>query len=131
MFEYSGWVTIRESFDEAGEDDARLATIVADLEQKILLLADDNCEIGLRSFNGSPRLWFLGASNRPSSSWDGLVVFLHELARIAPGSYGLVHLRDDEKTGDDDYRVLVLCKGQLTFERDPFLSPFYPTVEER
>ncbi len=57
------------------------------------------------------------------------------VAENAPGSYGILYIRDDEdQSRDNDYsncfRVWRLCRGQLTERDDPFLSPAIPTVED-
>ena len=73
-----------------------------------------------------------GLDNRKTSSWTKLVEVFNWIAVEAKGSYGLVHFFDDEdKNGlDNQFQVMVLKKGKISFELDTFLSPYIPEVEE-
>ncbi|MEU5093199.1 Imm7 family immunity protein [Streptomyces sp. NPDC020996] len=53
------------------------------------------------------------------------------MAAVAPGSYGLLHVRDDEEPGhENDVRVLKLVRGMVTHHTETLLSPYMPTVED-
>ncbi|NOU92933.1 hypothetical protein GC093_06750 [Paenibacillus sp. LMG 31456] len=52
---------------------------------------------------------------------------LRELA----GSYGLLYTQDDEDVEDNNkFVVWKLTRGILTREKDSFLSPYIPVVED-
>ena len=64
-----------------------------------------------------------------------MVNLFQYIAKIAPGSYGLLYIRDDEDhlRGNDYencFRVWRLCRGTLIELDDPFLSPAIPVVED-
>ncbi len=88
--------------------------------------------LDLRVINGDYHIWTSGYRNhKPIDDYDP-VGFFEYVAKIAPGSYGVLYARDNEDLIDDNYnkfKVYVLAHGQLTEKEDPFLSPFVPTVE--
>ncbi|KRF32213.1 hypothetical protein ASG93_04815 [Paenibacillus sp. Soil787] len=52
-----------------------------------------------------------------------------------PGSYGLLYVHNDEDfKGEDDnsnnFIVWKLARGKLTQEKDNYLSPYIPVVED-
>lgn len=56
------------------------------------------------------------------------------MASDLPDSYGLLYVHDDEdnKRGSDysnEFRVWRLARGACEETTDPFLSPYFPTVE--
>ncbi|MFF0055414.1 Imm7 family immunity protein [Streptomyces microflavus] len=64
------------------------------------------------------------------SSPDVAELFEH-VAEVAPGSYGLLHVRDDEDPGhENEVRVLRLVRGRVTQHTETLLSPCIPTVED-
>lgn len=57
--------------------------------------------------------------------------FFAEVGRRAPGSYGLLHVRDDEHAGrDNEVLVLRLVRGEVTEHAEPLLSPCIPVLED-
>jgi Immunity protein 7 len=85
----------------------------------------------LRWVNGSPLCHFGGFSNHRNSTFDDLLAGVRGVAKRAPGSYGLVYYWDDEDPEHrSGFRVLVIRRGQLTEEADPFLSPAVPMIED-
>jgi Immunity protein 7 len=52
------------------------------------------------------------------------------VATELPDSYGLLYVHDDEAEGqDNEFRVWRLARGMFEEVPDPFLSPYFPTVE--
>ncbi|MET8945147.1 Imm7 family immunity protein [Streptomyces sp. NPDC004542] len=50
---------------------------------------------------------------------------------VAPGSYGLIHIRDDEDPGhENEVRDLRLVRGTVTEHTETLLSPCVPTRED-
>ena len=133
MIEYHGWATIRESFSEEGESDILLASIWKNLHDKVSEINETNSNIliELRVFNGEYRLIISGSSNHKTSPWFEVLELFNWLASNAVGSYGLLHLYDDEdKEGySNQFQVYVLKKGTVFHEINMFLSPYTPEIE--
>ncbi|WP_329202891.1 MULTISPECIES: Imm7 family immunity protein [unclassified Streptomyces] len=91
MFEYHGWITLRET---AGDDDA----------SPYLL--------DLRWMNGEPFIHLGGHSNHRSSP-DAVALFEY-VATVAPGSYGLLHIRDGPPSGRCPVSLDLAETGPLT-----------------
>ncbi|MGW2708099.1 Imm7 family immunity protein [Streptomyces sp. NPDC001356] len=53
------------------------------------------------------------------------------MAALASGSYGLLHVHDDEEPGhENDVCVLKLVRGTVAQHTEALLSPYIPTVED-
>ncbi|MFF9373826.1 Imm7 family immunity protein [Streptomyces griseoluteus] len=127
MFEYHGWIRVRESAADAN-DDARLRRIVDKFKLHIAQM-DSPYLLDLRWMNGEPFVHLGGYSNHRSSP-DVVELFEH-VAVVAPGSYGLLHVRDDEDPGhENEVIVLRLVRGMVTQHTEALLSPCVPTVED-
>ncbi|MFF2773943.1 Imm7 family immunity protein [Streptomyces sp. NPDC058052] len=127
MFEYHGWVTIRETAT-VDDDDARLRRIVDGLRLRIAGMADPYL-LDLRWMNGEPFLHLGGNANHRSSA-EVLRLFEH-VGAVAPGSYGLLHVRDDEDPGhENEVRVFRLARGAVTQHTETLLSPCVPELED-
>ncbi|MEW1780371.1 Imm7 family immunity protein [Streptomyces sp. NPDC086777] len=108
MFEYHGWITVRETAADH-DDEAGLRRIVDELELRIARM-DSPYLLDLRWMNGEPFV-HLGGHSHHRSSPDVVELFEH-VAVVAPGSYGLLHVRDDEDPGhENEVRVLRLVRG--------------------
>ncbi len=133
MFEFHGWAVIRESFDEAHEDGDVLKAIVAELSEQIHTHPWVNGPCDLVSVNGAYHLWTTGLFNHRGSRAEELLAFFQSLAQKAPGSYGFLYVHDDEAENPkerDNFQVWKLARGQLLRHHDPFLSPYFPVVED-
>jgi hypothetical protein len=78
-------------------------------------------------------LYVGGNKNHRGVIGDELDQLLEWTARIAPGSYGLLYWRDDEGdpiAGPNNFQVKVMSRGEVVTRFDPFLSPFFPVVED-
>lgn len=132
--ELHGWIVVRESYSEEGDSDTLLKKIISQLNEKIDLLKSEgrNIEINLFSRNGVKQVSFFGAPNHKGDNWEWVIKLAEWIAKEAIGSYGIIYMFDDEdKNGlDNQFQVLVLKKGVISFELDTFLSPFIPEVEE-
>ncbi|MFJ2178870.1 Imm7 family immunity protein [Streptomyces sp. NPDC087851] len=126
MFEYHGWITVRETAD-GDDDEARLREIVDELQLRIAQM-DSPYLLDLRWMNGEPFIHLGGNSNHRSS--PDVVELFEYAAVVAPGSYGLLHVRDDEEPDhENEVRVLRLARGVVTQHTEALLSPCIPTVE--
>ncbi|MGV9351883.1 Imm7 family immunity protein [Streptomyces spiralis] len=127
MFEYHGWITVRETAAD-DDDEARLRRIVDGLEVHIAQM-DSPYLLDLRWMNGEPFIHLGGHSNHRSS--PNVVELFEHVAVVAPGSYGLLHVRDDEEPGhENEVCVLRLVRGVVTQHTEALLSPCIPTVED-
>ena len=131
MVELHGWALLRENFTADCEDE-NLERIIAALNYEIAELGIDESLLRISYSNGASVLTVTRFTNHFSDDLRGIIDLFRWLAKEAPGSYGLVYLYDDEnKTGfNNDFQVFVLSRGTLRLQKDPFLSPYIPTVED-
>jgi Immunity protein 7 len=131
MFQYHGWLVVWAAPHET-DTEYRDTHAAADYLRGVLdEVADEPGLRDLRWVNGMAQCHFGGFSNHRNSTFDDLLVGVHGVAKRAPGSYGLVYYRDDEDPKHhDEFRVLVIRRGQLAEEADPFLSPTVPVIED-
>ena len=134
MLEYQGWFVIRESFNERDDSENMMKEIWQKLAIFVVKINSNRqaeiCQMKITS--GSYKLMIVGMDNHTSSSWTELLEFLNWIGLEAKGSYGLLHFYDDEdKNGlENQFQVIVLKKGKISFNLDTFLSPYNPEVEE-
>lgn len=134
MFEFHGWATIR---DLASWKDDEEALFTADPSEQTLsdlrnLMGDfesvRNQVIDLRPANGEWHLWIAGFHNHRANR---VTAFFEAVAALAPGSYGLLYVQDDEAGDDGNVWIpWVMKRGRVTREKDAFLSPRTPTTED-
>jgi hypothetical protein len=98
MFEFHGWATLR---DRATADDLEDDPSPETVERVRALLAAAPSDFGgvadLRQSNGEWHVWLSGLRNH-RQGW--VADAFAQIARIAPGSYGLLHVHDDEVPGN-------------------------------
>ncbi|MEV6107026.1 Imm7 family immunity protein [Streptomyces sp. NPDC051940] len=127
MFEYHGWITVRETAVD-DDDDSRLWQVVDELRLRIAQTASPYL-LDLRWMNGEPFIHLGGHSNHRSSP-DPVGLF-EDVAKVAPGSYGLLHIRDyEDPVHGNEVRVLRLARGTVTRHTESLLSPCIPTLED-
>lgn len=134
MYEFHGWATLREAAGEDGEDDQERALIMAEVRDRLNgLLWAPFAVARLDTLNGEHHLSLSGMFNHPGERAQELFDLLQFVTTRAPGSYGLMYVRDDE--ADDaqvrnHFQVLALSRGEVRRQQDPFLSPYFPTIED-
>jgi len=130
MYEFHGWVTIREGWNESQDDEVLLARNVEEIrtEAKRLAVEGFGCKAEVGVANGLYRLTIHGFRNHPQP-W---VRDLFEAAgRIAKGAYGLLYVHDDEDPDfNNEFQVWVMIRGKVERQRDQHLSPYMPMLEE-
>ncbi|WP_369175824.1 Imm7 family immunity protein [Streptomyces mutabilis] len=127
MFEYHGWIKVRETATD-DDDEPRLRQIVDELHLHLAQM-DSPYLLDLRWMNGEPFIHLGGYSNHRSS--PDVVELFERVAVVAPGSYGLLHVMDDEDPEhENEVRVLRLVRGRVTQHTEALLSPYIPTVED-
>ena len=131
MVELHGWALIRESFSTDSEED-NIERIADSLSHEISKLRMDDRQLRMDYCNGEAVVTATKLANHFSDDIKGILRFFQQIARVAPGSYGVLYLYNDEDTDgvDNAFQVFVLSKGSFTLHRDPFLSPYIPTVED-
>lgn len=136
MFEYFLRVEVRESVDEAGESDEKRRDALASIQRWIddhphfmTELSGGSLTRGeLINTNGIDLLIALGSRSKESGHVADLRELLQLVTEAAPGSFGFAYYLNEDY--DYSWKVLVLKRGQITEEEDPFFSPMIPTVED-
>jgi hypothetical protein len=129
VFEYHGWVTIRES-PGAEEDEDALRELVEGVRGRVAELGSPYLA-DVRWMNGSAFLHLGGSPNHRETHGDQVIGLLRDVGRRAPGSYGLLYVHDDEDDRlGNEFRVFRLVRGQVTEHADRLLSPVVPVVED-
>ncbi len=126
MFHVHGWVEILKTTD--GDEDRRELEAVVDHFRGVaqeLGLAD---RVDIVGVGGSYILRLTLVQNRDRGDLDRCRELVEDLAATAPGSYGVVYVRDDEQSGD--MRRLVVRRGHAMLVADDVLSPLVPTIED-
>ncbi|MCX5582083.1 Imm7 family immunity protein [Streptomyces erythrochromogenes] len=133
MFEYHGWISVQESADADDSDsdsdhgDVLLARIAEAVEARITEI-DSPGLLDLRWMNGELFLHLGGLRNHRDPE---VLEFFGEVGRLAPGSYGVMHVRDDEDPGrENEVRVLRMVRGRVHEDVEAALSPCIPVLEE-
>lgn len=130
MFEFHGWATIQESTSEV--DNGGLEDIIRKLKIFVDKLNWNSGMIDIRAINGSYNLSVSGYTNHKSHESEDIINLYKYLGEIAPGSYGLLYVKDDEDINgfNNEFIVYVLVRGKVNQNKDKFLSPFIPMVED-
>jgi hypothetical protein len=124
MFEYHGWVALR-STAEAVEPEPELA--MDDIQRHV----DEWGDYGLMDLRVLNSGVFLHMAGMPNHRHQDTIDFFVELGRLAPGSYGLQHVLDDEHPEHrNEARVFRMVRGQVTEHPEPLLSPCIPVLED-
>lgn len=132
MFEYHGWITLRETYANEDNCDEQIEQISASIKARIDELGADNGLLDLRAINGEYQIHMSGLLNRKSQRADDLLCLYEFIAQSAIGSYGILYVYDDEDVNgyDNEFQVFVMARGKINKHKDIFLSPFIPTVED-
>lgn len=130
MFEFHGWATIR--VPDTHSDVARrqdLEAVAVERLQEAIKRADDQFSMfGVRQ-TGNELIVLYTHGLRNHRFWPVIELF-RWVATELPDSYGLLYVRDDEADGqENEFRVWRLARGVFEERPDPFLSPYFPTVE--
>ncbi len=71
-------------------------------------------------------------TNHRSEDVHEVFELLELITRKAPGSYGLLHLKDDEdpEGRDNEFVIYKMHRGKLDSTFDSLLSPCQPTITD-
>jgi hypothetical protein len=129
MYQYSAWITLRDSTYEG--DNEKLHAGIAQVSIALRALSSVVPDNPINAVNGEVLLQCSGGHNRPGQLHHQLLALLHTIAEVLPGSHGLVYWCDDEDMRvANNYQVIVLARGKIHNEADPFLSPMNPKIED-
>jgi len=129
VFEYHGWINVQESASANDDDygDGRLRGIVEGIERRIREI-DSPYLLELRWMNGQAFVHFGGFCNHRDAE---IVEFFEEVGERAPGSYGLLHVRDDEDPArENEVLVTRMVRGRVAKHSEPLLSFCIPVLED-
>jgi hypothetical protein len=127
VFEYHGWITVRETATATDDDDELLPAMVDAIRRRIAD-APVSYLFALEYMNGSPFVHIGGFHNHRNPAVPDL---FRQIGRIAPGSYGLLHILDDEDPAHrDEVRMLTLIRGDVRESTETRMSPPIPTLED-
>ncbi|MBM7085724.1 Imm7 family immunity protein [Micromonospora sp. WMMD734] len=127
MFEYHGWITLR-STAEAVDDDPPLRL---DEIQDLINGYTGPGLVDLRPVNGAHHVHLGGFRNHRGGRDADVIELFTRIGHLAPGSYGLLYVHDDEDPGHElTFRVHRLVRGAVTAHADQLLSPVIPTLED-
>ena len=128
MYEVHGWFGLAESTMD--DDDPVFARELDELRR----LVDRQrwpytLKVTIAAFNGEHFLTITGAANRRRDEAEFVAEVLEQVRRRLPGSWGLLHERDDDVA--NSFRVTRLARGELSYHEDVLLSPCVPVIEDR
>lgn len=129
MFEYHGWATVQAT---AGDEEPADAGVSYDRVTALVeLLASAPGVASLQWVNGTLQFHVGGFLNHRGEQGREVIEAFHSIGEIAPGSYGLLYVHDDEDAeAKNEFVVYVMRRGHVSAERDQFLSPRAPTIED-
>ncbi len=127
MFEYHGWATIQAT--ASGDDDAALLERLVERVHRAIRDAGEFDLVDLRWSAGMPVLHFGGCDKHGGTLGPELLELFTRVGELAAGSYGLLHMWDDQDPEhDNEFRVYRMARGQVTEQSDVHLTPVAPTV---
>ena len=128
MVELHCWINLRETCEiTEDENTGNLLPVVREELEKFEL---EYYNIQIKGLNGEYYIEFSIYENHMASAKEALSLF-SRVGEIAKGSYGLLHIHDDEDEGiQNSFRTWRLARGKVTVYKDDFLSPYIPTVSD-
>ncbi|QVQ51784.1 hypothetical protein J4H86_23955 [Spiractinospora alimapuensis] len=132
MIEFHGWVSVRESTVGFVPPNPNGSETHERFLDRIDELDDDSCLVDARWVNAMFQVTLGGRHNHRGGA-ERYLEFFRWIATWAPGSYGLLYYRDDEAEHParrEEFRVLVMARGEVSERIDPFLSPCVPVIED-
>ncbi|MFV2009378.1 MULTISPECIES: Imm7 family immunity protein [unclassified Micromonospora] len=131
MYELRGWITLIDGTYESDFD--ALDPWIQQLNSLVNNAHWTTMSIGLRPLNGTYHLSMDINANQKRDEARLADEILQFVADHLPGSYGVLHDRNDEQLdppGPNAFRVRVIRRGQIIQESDNLLSPCRPLIED-
>ncbi len=131
MIEYHAWATICPDAEQLERGETSVERVVGAVLDAVAARKDYFAIVDAKVINGQGFLWAAGQANHRGSVIQGLLDLFEEVGRLAPDSYGLIHVRDDEDSRGftNEFRVWRLAQGRLEEFSDVLLSPCIPVIE--
>ena len=130
MLELHGWVTIRETYKVAFDEEDHEDIVIEKIKNEIDRLSWFKPQI--KALNGEWFMEFTIYANRPNAQTQEVFQLYEKIGELAEGSYGLIYLHDDEDEGKwNEFQVYALSRGLVKEFRDTFLSPIIPIIEDK
>jgi len=130
MIEINGWISIHITTD--GEDNSeKYRNAIEKIDGIVQPLKGFNQFFKIEALNGFYTL-FIGLNHNHDNGYNDLILNLsNKVCNIAPGSYGILYIRNDEdKSNFNKFKVLKIAKGKVTIEEDRYISPCNPVIED-
>ena len=121
MIQINGWLVIIPTYldedlhIEIDEESvySQVESIIADLKYNDLKIV---------SMNGIKTINVFMCTNHKTIEAEEILQTFENIAKVATGSYGLLHVWDDYED-EDNFRVLVARKGIVEWKKDEYFSP--------
>lgn len=132
MIVFHGWVAISDSTYESDSNDVNLILEKINIYINEKRMLESPYFIKINPANGSYNLLLDGGGNHFYSTIKDVIQLYEYVGTIAKGSYGLLYFWNDEGLDnlENEFQVYVMRRGVVTKEKDPFLSPRNPTIED-
>ncbi|CAM4527531.1 MULTISPECIES: Imm7 family immunity protein [Paenibacillus] len=131
MYQYHGWAVILENTGDGETSNERVNIVFETVKNYIESLKPSVDVLDVKAINGQYHLWMTGLWNREPSLKFTPVEIMKNVGSIAPGSYGMLYVFNDEHPEYfNEFSVYVLSRGRLEQKYDPFLSPLIPVVAD-
>ena len=121
MIQINGWLVIIPTYLD--ED------LHTEIDEKAIYSQVDNIisnlkynEIQIISKNGIKTINFFLCTNHKTAEAEEMLQTVEKIAKVATGSYGLLHVWDDYDDADN-FRVIVARKGVVEWTKDELFSP--------
>lgn len=133
VFEFHGWATLRStasSRDDEWQDEQdgaavrAVETLVREAEH---LASRFGGVLSVRQVNGEAQVWLHGLRNHRQ---DQVVRLWAQIAAAAPGSYGLLHIHDDEADDESRWSCWTMLRGDIEESVESRLTPHFGRVED-
>jgi hypothetical protein len=133
MFEYHGWINVRAIYENMDFTEEKIVFTHAldKIKKRMSEISMPHGFIDYRGINIHNHIWTSGYCNHRPTDMENPVYFFKFVGMTAPGSYGLLFIRDSEDIFDNNmFRIYVLTRGIVTEHKDPFLSPAIPIIAD-
>ena len=129
MIELHGWLTIWETYQD--EDTCSQKELDSIMQQVKQIISENTCGITLQYRNGIAFLDTLFYANHRTKEVEEIIQVYRSISEVATGSYGAIHIRDDEDSQyNNQFQKYVFKKGGCTFSQDEDFSPCVPSIED-
>ena len=127
MTEKYCWTNIKCSID--GEHEENIEFVLKTIKDNFSNLFRDKL-VDIKIINANYIIIATTCSNHYSDDVREIIKMFYTISQIAIGSYGLIHIRNDEdKTNSNNFKIYKMAKGVVKILDDNLLSPCIPIIE--